>query len=176
MKTRSRKITYTALMTALIAVCSQLSLPLPSGVPLTLQTFAVALGGYVLGLPLGVAAVAAYLALGAFGLPVFSSFRGGIGMFTGPTGGFLAGFLFLSFFCGLWSMKKNMLVNCLTGAFGLLICHLLGVLWFSSVSGNAFPRSFLLVSAPYLIKDVVSVIAARYVAGAVLKRTGTVRR
>lgn len=154
-----RDLVLIALFTALLAVLSQLAIPLPSGVPITLQTFAVALCGFTLGTKKGVLAVVVYLLLGAIGLPVFAHFMGGIGVFAGVTGGFLWGFLALSALCGT---RKP-----LPAALGLVICHLLGVLQFALVSNTAVLASFGIVSAPYLIKDALSLVAALFAAKAV---------
>ena len=91
----------TGLFSALIVICTWITVPLPSGVPLTLQTFAVALSGFLLGPAYGTLAAVVFLLLGAAGLPVFSGFTGGVGRFVGPTGGFLWGFLPLAAGCGL---------------------------------------------------------------------------
>lgn len=83
-----------AIMTAITAVFSQISIPMPLGVPMTMQTFAVTLAGVILGAKNGAVSMAVYLLLGAVGVPVFSGMRGGIGVLAGPTGGFLWGYLF----------------------------------------------------------------------------------
>jgi len=80
---RSRDMVYVAVMAAVLAVLAQFSIPMPTGTLLTLQTFAVALCGSVLGIKKGLAAVGVYLLLGAVGLPVFASFRGGLGILAG---------------------------------------------------------------------------------------------
>ena len=89
---RTRKLVYVALFAALTAVLSQISIPLPSGVPLTLQTFAVAFAGFFLGWKYGLAAIGVYVALGACGAPVFAGFTGGAYKLIGVTGGFIWGF------------------------------------------------------------------------------------
>ena len=86
-----RRTVMTGVMAALLAVMSQISIPLPVGVPITLQTFAVALCGYLIGPALGTLAVVVYLALAAVGVPVLAGFSGGVGAFMGMTGGFLWG-------------------------------------------------------------------------------------
>ena len=147
------------LFAALILVCTHLAIPLPSGVPLTLQTFAVALGGFLLGPTYGTLAVGVYLLLGAAGLPVFSGFTGGIGRFAGPTGGFLLGFLLLAAGCGL-GRGRSLPLRFLPGLAGLLLCHFLGVWWYSRTAGPAFPAAALSVSLPFLPKDVASLVFA----------------
>jgi biotin transport system substrate-specific component len=83
-----------ATFAAFVAVCSILpGIPGPSGVPFTLQTFAVVLAGLVLGARRGLAAVALYLVVGLAGVPVFADHRAGLAVLTGPTGGYLVGFL-----------------------------------------------------------------------------------
>ncbi len=79
---------------ALMAISAQIAVPASPvwGVPITLQTLAIPLLVALLGRRLGTAAVVAYLAEGALGLPVFQGFAGGLLKFAGPTGGYLIGF------------------------------------------------------------------------------------
>lgn len=76
-------IVMVGVFAAVLAVLSQISFPLPSGIPVTLQTFAVALCGYALGCKRGTLAVLVYIVLGAVGLPVFANFSGGFGSLVG---------------------------------------------------------------------------------------------
>lgn len=92
---------------AVLAVMSQIAIPMPSGVPMTLQTFAVALAGAVLGWKLGALSALVYLLLGAAGVPVFSGMSGGLGVLLGKTGGFIFGFIFMALLCGLGAAQKN---------------------------------------------------------------------
>ena len=168
MKTSSKtqSIAMIGMFTAVLAVLSILQIPMPSGVPITLQTFAVALCGYCLGKKNGTLCVALYLILGFVGVPVFTGMTAGIGKLFGYTGGFLYGFLF----CGLGSQLKNHAVGVLVGVVGLLICHVLGAFHYSVIAATGFGPAFLLVSVPYLVKDVLSVIGALVVA-LVIKKT-----
>ena len=86
--------------TVLIALCARISFPVPwSSVPITGQTFAVLLTGALLGSRIGALTVTAYLAQGAMGLPVFA-YGGGVAYFTGPTAGYLIGFVPMAFVVG----------------------------------------------------------------------------
>ncbi len=165
-------IVFTGVMAALLAVLSQISLPMPTGVPVTLQTFAVALCGYLLGRKFGTLSVAVFLALGAVGLPVFAGFSGGFGDFLGMTGGFLWGFLPFAFFCGMGNKGKNRIVAVLWGMGGLALCHVFGTAQYALLTSTGAFASFLLVSAPYLVKDVISVVGAYLVAEAALYSLG----
>ncbi len=159
-KLSTKTIAQIGMFTAVIAVLSQISFPLPSGVPVTLQTFAVALAGYVLGAKYGAYSTAIYIALGAVGAPVFAGFSGGPGFITSLSGGFIWGFLFLAFFCGLGITKSSKVIANAFGIVGLIICHVLGVLQFSLVAKTNLIAAFTAVSVPYLIKDVLSLIIA----------------
>ncbi len=156
-----------ALFAAVLAVLSQLSIPLPTGIPVTLQTFAVALTAYTLGWKKGICSVAIFLALGAVGMPVFSNFTGGIAKFAGVTGGYLWGFLPMTLLCGLgidlWLKNpciKSRVYLFLLSIAGLSACHVPGVFQFALVSGSSPIHAFLAASAPYLLKDILSLAAA----------------
>lgn len=168
--TSIKTIVQTALFTSIIVILSQIAIPMPFGVPITLQTFAVALCGYVLGWKYGTLSTLVYVLLGAVGLPVFANFSGGMSVIFGMTGGFIFGFLVLAALSGLHIRIKNKIVSILLGLSGLIICHVLGVIQFSFVTNTPFVKSLFLVSIPFLLKDVLSVIAAYLVAIAVRER------
>jgi len=157
---RTKQIVLTGMFSAILIVLSQTSIPMPSGVPITLQTFAVALTGAVLGWKFGVASTLIYILLGMVGLPVFANFKYGLQALAGPTGGFIYGFLLMVILCGVGGEKKNLIQRLVYGIFGLIGCHGLGINHFAFVSDMSFWESALLVSIPYLIKDVILVIMA----------------
>lgn len=90
-----------AVFAALIVVLGMLSVALPGGVPLTGQTLGVMLAGLVLGPWRAPLAVLLVLVLAAFGLPVLAGGRGGLGVFVGPTAGYLIGFVVGALVIGL---------------------------------------------------------------------------
>lgn len=152
-------MTQTAMLTAVLAVTAQIAVPLPSGVPLTLQCFGVALCAILGGVKKGIPALLLYLAAGAAGLPVFANFRGGAAMLLDYTGGFLWGFLPLAFCCAVGGGQKKPLAI-LLGCVGLCLCHACGILQYMAVSGMGLRESILLVSVPYLLKDLLCIMAA----------------
>ncbi len=167
-KSPLQKVVMTGVCAALLAVLSQISIPLPTGVPVTLQTFAVALCGYMLGPGLGSLAVLAYLAIGAVGLPVFAGFSGGVGAFLGMSGGFLWGFFAISALCGLGTRIHNRPLSIVLGCGGLLVCHACGAAQFAFLTSSTFWQAALAVSVPFLLKDVISVALACFAAAAVV--------
>lgn len=174
-KTKTLRLVLSGVFAALLAVFSQISIPTPVGIPVTLQTFAVALCGYVLGPALGTISVAVYLALGAVGVPVFAGFSGGVGVFAGFTGGYMWGFLPMVLLCGVGRGRKNMPLSLLVGTGGLAACHALGTIQYAILSGSSPWECFLIASAPYLIKDIASVVLAKLAALAIdsaLKKAG----
>ncbi|MBQ1536102.1 MAG: biotin transporter BioY [Ruminococcus sp.] len=169
-KFTTRNIVFMGLFAAITAVLSQISLPLPSNVPLTLQTFAVALAGYFLGWFKGCISVVVYVLIGAVGAPVFAGFKGGLGVISGPTGGFIIGFIVMALLCGLgsdlFSKKRNIVsiaFGILLGLAGLAVCHVFGFVRYANISGQSLWKAFLVVSLPYLVKDVISVAAAYFI-------------
>ncbi len=141
----------------ILCILSIISIPSPFGVPLTLQTFGVALCGFILGKKDGTICIIVYILLGLIGLPVFSSISSGLSHLFGVSGGFIFGFLFLSFFSGF---KKSPAICISFSLFGLFICHILGILQFSFISKVHIKESFLVVSFPYILKDIISIILA----------------
>lgn len=158
---RLKSLTEIALCTAVIAVLSQLILPLPAGVPMTLQSLGVAFCGYDLGAKKGSVAVALYLLLGAVGLPVFSAFAGGFGRLIAPAGGFLWGFLPFAILCGI---KGKTVTRIMLGASGLLLCHGIGIFWYSISAKVNVEAALLSVSLPTLWKDLLCLPLALFLA------------
>ncbi|MCI7766487.1 MAG: biotin transporter BioY [Oscillospiraceae bacterium] len=175
-KLSARDMAFTGLLAAVIAVLSQVAIPLPSGVPVTLQTFAVALAGFTLGAKLGTASAAVYVIIGAVGVPVFANFKGGLGSLTGPTGGFIWGFILMALLCGLGMDSGKKPLAAVLGAAGLLLCHLCGAAQFTAIKGGGFVHSLLIVSVPYLLKDFISVALAYPLAIVIRNRVHIVKK
>ncbi len=135
-------LTYIALFTAITCAISQLpGIPLPGGVPMTLQTLIIPLAGIILGPFRGTIAILLYVLLGAVGLPVFSGFSGGLGVLVGATGGFLLSFPLMPIFSGwgtiLAQKNKRKTLSYFFLYLGLVIGavlnYLIGTLWFAAI-------------------------------------------
>lgn len=133
----SRDIALIAAFAALISASAYVgAIPVGSaGVPITLQTLTVMLAGCILGPVRGFSAVTLYLALGAVGLPVFAEHSSGIGVFTGPSGGYLLSFPiaaalggFLVKYVARDRRTRALVVFACSIAASILVIHPLGIL------------------------------------------------
>lgn len=152
-----------ALLAALLAIFSQISIPMPGGVPMTLQTFALALIAYWAGSRQAVYTVGFYLLMGAIGLPVFAGFRGGFHCFLSPSAGFLFGFIAMVALTGLSCRQPSRLLSLLLGLGGLICCHGLGLMGLMILLKLPLSQAFAAGSLPFLAKDILSLLAARAV-------------
>lgn len=162
-------IAFAALFTALISVFSQIYLPTPT-MPITLQTFAVALCGFMLSVKWSTACVLTYIVIGAFGLPVFSAFKGGAQILIGPTGGFIWGFIILGLACSLAVMAQRSALKIILCAAGLLLCHLAGIIQYSILTSTNIFICFVITSLPFILKDIVSLLGASLLSKYLKKR------
>ena len=124
------QLAYIALCTALIAICSYISIP--TAIPFTLQTLAVFLILQLVGGRSGFFAVLTYLLLGAVGVPVFAQFTGGPGVLFGTTGGYLIGFLLMAalYWTATALLGDKPAVRIVSLILGLFICYAFGTAWF----------------------------------------------
>ena len=154
---RIKSIAFTALGVAFISVLAQIAIPMPWGVPFTLQMLAVAFVGFMLPVKYSFVTAIVYILLGAVGAPVFSSFGAGVVRLASPTGGFIFGFIPFVVLCSL-AVNKSGAMRYSFIALGLVLCHAVGVIWFSVVSAQDLWASFVCASLPYLVKDIVCII------------------
>ena len=164
-----KKTAISALFTAVIAVIAQISFITPLGIPITFQTFAIALCGYTLGIKAGLASTAVYIALGAVGLPVFSGFKGGFQHLFGATGGFIFGFLLLTLMCSFGIRYESRYIKSGFGFLGLIVCHIIGILQFAFVTSCGIAEAVVTASLPFIIKDFMLVLAAAFISERIKK-------
>ena len=153
-------------------------------VPLTMQTLAVLLVGGLLGPRLGVSAVAAYLAVGAMGAPVFHNGLGGLAVLAGPTGGYLVGFLPAAFLMGLaaqrvrshrsdrggyaqqvaMARRTRSIHDILVLSMGALLAgaaiYAVGLPWLSVFTGSSLSQAAAVGAVPFLLGDLLKTAVA----------------
>ena len=102
---RTRNLTITALMTAVLCILGPIVLPI-GPIPISLTNLAIYLALYAVGTRRALVAYLVYLLLGIAGLPVFSAFEGGPQKLVGPTGGYLIGFILMLLVAG-WFIDRD---------------------------------------------------------------------
>ena len=152
------KITKTALIailgTALLTISAKTKIPFYP-IPMTMQTFVVLFLGMALGYKIAVATVALYLFEGLIGIPVFAT-GGGLVYFTGPTMGYLIGFLFATFIAGYLNFKTNIFFIFTKLILSVSIIYIIGILWLGNLIGWDKPLLQLGVT-PFLLAELFKI-------------------
>ena len=142
----------------LLTISSKIKIPFYP-VPMTMQTFVVLFLGMSFGYKVGLATVSLYLIEGIIGLPVFSnSPEKGVGLiyFTGPTMGYLIGFLFATFLAGYFNFKENIFNNFIKLFISVSTIYILGIFWLGSLIGWDKPILQLGVT-PFLLAELFKI-------------------
>ncbi len=187
-QSRTKEIVLCALSIALMSVSAWITVPF-GPIPFTLQTLAIMFVLFALTPKCALISIAGYLLLGAVGLPVFSSFKGGLAALLGPTGGFISGFLIAgalalvvkallgriaffnkdtqkSFF-GI-SIKTGVLfTNIAMGIVFLVVLYVLGWLQLMFVGNMSAEAAFVAAVAPFVLIDLAKMVGAILLAQAV---------
>ena len=154
----------------LLTISSKIKIPFYP-VPMTMQTFVVLFLGMSFGYKIGLATVGLYLLEGIIGLPVFSnSPEKGVGLvyFTGPTMGYLIGFLFATFLAGYFKFKGNILSNFIKLLISVSTIYILGIFWLGSLIGWDKPIIQLGVT-PFLLAEMFKIVILTLLAKNILK-------
>lgn len=160
-----KNLTHIALFAALIAVLGLVpKIDLAGGVPITAQSMGIMLCGTVLGAKRGALAVLLFLALVAIGLPLLSGGRGGLGVFAGPSVGYLIGFPIAALVAGLIVERWNTAigVSAFVGAVigGIVVLYAFGIPGMALVMQKTLPEASAL-ALPFLPGDLIkSALAA----------------
>jgi len=154
----------------LLTISSKIKIPFYP-VPMTMQTFVVLFLGMSFGYKIGLATVGLYLIEGIIGLPVFSnSPEKGVGLvyFTGPTMGYLIGFLFATSLSGYFKFDGNLLNSFIKLLISVSIIYILGVFWLGSLIGWEKPIIQLGVT-PFLLAELFKIIILTLLAKKIIK-------
>ena len=158
------KYVFLALIGSIIlAISSKIKIPFYP-VPMTMQTLIVLMIGIGFGWKLGLATVSLYLFEGIIGLPVFSGTpEKGIGLvyFTGPTMGYLLGFLVTAFLAGKFNFENNLIKNFLKLTFATSFIYILGMFWLGTLIGWDKPI-FKLGAQPFLLAELFKILLATF--------------
>ena len=154
----------------LLTISSKIKIPFYP-VPMTMQTFVVLFLGMSFGYKIGLATVSLYLIEGIIGLPVFSnSPEKGVGLvyFTGPTMGYLIGFLIATFLAGYFKFEGNLLNSFIKLLISVSTIYILGIFRLGSLIGWDTPIIQLGVT-PFLLAEMFKIIILTLLAKNILK-------
>jgi len=163
-------ILITILGSILLAISAKIKIPFYP-VPMTMQTFVVVLMGITFGWKIGVATISLYLFEGVIGLPVFAGTpEKGVGLiyFTGPTMGYLIGFLFATFIAGYLNFKTNIFFIFTKLILSVSIIYILGILWLGNLIGWDKPLLQLGVT-PFLLAELFKITLLTVLAKKLIK-------
>lgn len=172
---KTRDIVYMSVFTAMISICSWISIP--ASIPFTLQTMGVFTTVGLLGGKRGTLTVLTYILLGAIGVPVFAGLTGGISVLLGTTGGYIMGFLLSALL--MWGietiMGRNQIVLAFSMIAGLIVCYVFGTAWFmliytqhSGVIGLSTVLGLCVI--PFIIPDLIKIGVALFLTNRLKKR------
>ena len=167
MKSKTKDMILCGIFAAIICICSIISLPI-GAVPVTLGTFGVMVTSSVLGVKRGVMSVMVFVLIGAVGLPVFSGFHGGVGVLTGPTGGYITGYILMPLVAGLGS-EKSLLKGTLCNGASNLMCYIVGTVQYALVTGASLQAAITLCVAPFILIDIAKSFGAALLSQSIKK-------
>ena len=159
-----KNLTHIALFAALIAALGLIpKIDLISGVPITAQSLGIMLCGTVLGARKGALAVLLFVGLVAAGLPLLSGGRGGIGVFAGPSVGYLIGFPFAAFVAGLvverWQAPVGVAAFAGSILGGIVVLYAFGIPGMALTLDKTLPEAAVL-ALPFLAGDLIKAVIA----------------
>ena len=163
-----RMMVYASLLAALTAASALFSIQV-GDVPVILYNFFILLMGLLLGARWGTASIAVYLLAGCLGLPVFAGGKGGLAILLGPTGGYLIGFLPAVFIIGFISerFKQRLLPDIISLLCGTIVIYAVGVIQLKIVLDKTWMVSLAIGFFPFIIFDVIKLVAAAVTAKAI---------
>ncbi|MEF9976482.1 MAG: biotin transporter BioY [Oscillospiraceae bacterium] len=174
-KSKTRSLVISALLAAFTAVLAQIIIPI-GPVPFNLAVLGVYLSGMLLPPLAALGSVAVYVALGAFGVPVFAGFMGGPAILFGKTGGYILGYFFIVLFTSLAKNKSGKLWIIISAMLlGLLCCYVFGTTWFMTITGLDLGKSLVFCVYPFIFPDIVKATFALVLDKALEKRVNFLR-
>ena len=153
-----------ALMTAVLCVLAPFSIPV-GVIPISLATLGLYLAAIILGSKKATVACLLYLLIGFVGLPVYSGFVGGPAKLLGPTGGYLCGYLLLTYITG-WFVDKfpGKWKLCLLGmVLGTTACYFMGTIWLAFQVKIGLSEAVMVGVVPFIIGDIIKIVIAMWI-------------
>jgi biotin transport system substrate-specific component len=163
-------VTRVALFAAFIAALGlipQITLPIASGVPITAQTLGVMLAGLIIGPWRGALSIMVFIGVVALGAPLLAGGRGGLGVFVGPTVGFLVGWPIAAIAIGLLFRATTKLGVMTAGLIasllgGIVVLYAFGIVGLSVIAELSLLKA-VLATAIFIPGDILKAILAAYI-------------
>lgn len=171
MKLSTHELVLTALVSAVFCILGPLSIPI-GPVPISLTGLALYMSLYIIGGKMSTIAYMIYLIIGIIGLPVFSGYAGGLGKIMGPTGGYLAGFIFTALLSGavIDRFHNNKIISIMGMYAGLIVLYAFGTIWFAFLNeGNSVYEILKICVIPFIPADSIKIIISAFL-GPMLKK------
>lgn len=170
-----QNLTLTALMAAILCIMGPVVIPIGM-VPMSLANMAIYLAIILLDKKKAVISTTIYLLIGLVGIPVFAGFSAGVGKLFGPTGGYLIGYLVLSFLGGSflenvkYQGKQKIGYQILALSMGTVGLYLFGTLWLMYQSKLNMMTALSVGVFPFIIFDVIKILLAVSIGNSMKRR------
>lgn len=159
-KENLKKLVYIGLSAAILSVVAPFSIPL-GGIPITFCTLLIYIYCNIYKPKITIPSVLLYITVGAVGLPVFSSFRGGIAHILSPSGGFIIGYIPLACIISLLlSRRSNIIYKFAVMLVSTFVLYLCGILWYSFFTADFDMRTVVVFVAYFIPVDIIKIIIA----------------
>lgn len=157
-KSKIYMLAQMGVMTAVICVLAPLSIPI-GVIPISFANLAIMLAIYILGWKKGTICTLCYILIGMAGVPVFSSFTGGIGKLLGPTGGYIVGYIPFALLSG-WIIQRfrNPAAHFIGLVLGTVVLYAVGTFWYCYVSGAELNAALSGCVYPFIPGDLIKIV------------------
>ena len=175
MKNNVQNLTLTALMAAVLCIMGPIVVPIGM-VPMSFANMAIYLAIILLDKKRATISVALYLLIGLVGIPVFAGFSSGAGKLFGPTGGYLIGYLALSFIGGSLLEKgkcqgnKKVLNQFFVLSVGTIGLYLVGTVWLMYQSKLNLITALSVGVFPFVLFDIIKIFLSISIGNSIKKR------
>ena len=168
---KTQSITFIALMSAILCIVGPFVIPIGM-VPMSLTNLVIYLTIILLDKKRATISVAVYLLIGFVGIPVFAGFTGGAGKILGPTGGYLIGYLVLSWIAGSVLEKKEKL-KVVALVLGTISLYFIGTAWLMIQSKMNFVSAISVGVLPFVVFDILKIVVSVGIGKSIKKRIGS---
>lgn len=171
MNKKIKDIAIISVAAAMICVVSPVSIPI-GDIPISLATFIIYLIAAIIGPKKGTISVLVYILVGIIGIPVFSSYRAGIGVIVGVTGGYIVGYIPLALLTGIfiYKCKGKIWMYPIGMILGTIVCYFIGTIWYMFNTNNNLISSLLVCVVPFLLFDLIKIVLSSVLAYLINKK------